>query len=155
MIVLEKFKPIINFILKFRQTAINVLTIFHWSLVILSISAIFIIPTLGYGESMIESYNQWYVVITSTIPIFLALIAFKICMDRLEGRKLTLKKVMYLIGSLLLTYNVIFQLGTAKSLTGNFMVAVYVILITLLLYLIIWLCDLILHAWEFLEATRG
>ncbi|PRS35731.1 hypothetical protein C6Y02_17110 [Bacillus sp. NMCC4] len=100
-----------------------------------------------------ESYNQWYVVITLITPIWFGLIVFKIYMDRLEGQKLTFKKVMYLIGSLLLTYNVIFQLATWESITGKFTVAVYVVLITLLLYLIICLCDLILYAWKFWKAT--
>lgn len=102
---------------------------------------------------MLESYNQWYVVITSTTPIWFVVIVFKIYMDRIEGQKLTFKKVMYLMGSLLLTYNVIFQLATWESITGKFMVAVYVFSITVLLYLIILFCDVILHAWKFWKAT--
>ncbi|APT48349.1 hypothetical protein [Bacillus safensis] len=133
-----------EYFMEFRQALNNVVKYFFWSLAILSIGAIFILPILGFGEIMAESYNQWYQVLYGLFPFLIFLGLLKIYQGRLEVRKWTFKKVMRKMMYVALIFNVIFLINSMETITGYFLFGYYIILITLVLFLIDITCDLIL-----------
>ncbi|MFE5473832.1 hypothetical protein [Bacillus safensis] len=135
-----------EYFMEFRQALNNVIKYYFRSLAILSIGAIFILPILGFGETMVESYSQWNQVLHGLIP-FLILFGFlKIYQGkfRLEVRKWTFKKVMRKMMYVALIFNVIFLINSMETITGYYLFGYYIIVITLVLFLIDLTCDLIL-----------
>ena len=133
-----------EYFMEFRQALNNVAKYSFWSLAILSIGAIFILPILGFGEIMVESYNQWYQVLYGVFPFLIFFGLLKIYEGRLEVRKWTFKKVMRTMIYVALTFNVFFLIISMETITGYFLFGYYIIVITLVLFLIDITCNLIL-----------